>query len=202
MSGDVMQQSEVETWHTSNSNLYVWTHYYRMMLLYMFGKNKEAWALSEICRSIVDHAFGAIDVASVLLIETMTCLAEARRSPKLISRSFIKKRIDKVRRWAHHSPYNFLGTLFLLEAEFAVVNEEHDIAGAKYVCAIALNKESGSLMRTALSNERFGKYCAERGLKADAKKYTDEASRLYEAWGATAKVQHLKNEVRIVNFAD
>ena len=51
-------------------------------------------------------------------------------------------------------------------------------------------------MQTALATERLGKYFLERGDKESAGPYIDEAISLYRQWGATAKVDHLIEEMK------
>jgi hypothetical protein len=107
-----------------------------------------------------------------------------------------KRSMKRIKHWAKHSPINFLGKQFLLEAELAVVTGDTLSALSKYICAISLSTDGGFSMQAALANERAGKFLLEQGDKDLAKPYFEEALLFYEKWGAPTKVQHLKNEVK------
>src|SRR3569623_3701080 len=82
LSGDVMLEAELEQWRLVSENVYLWSHHYRMLLHYMFGRYERAEEFSVACRPLVEHPFGAIDVCLVLFIETLTALALEGQTPK------------------------------------------------------------------------------------------------------------------------
>ena len=83
-----------------------------------------------------------------------------------------------------------------MEAELAVAQRDYHSCLAKYTCAIALSREGGFLWQTALACERAAKYCLAQDC-VDAQSFLEEALVLYEKWGASLKVTHLRNELKI-----
>jgi hypothetical protein len=160
----------------------------------MFGDYDRAERFSHGCRVLDDSPFRAPDVVTLIFFDALTALAQARKS-KRKKCTHAEKRYKRLQCWAKHSPLNFLGKQFLLEAEMAVLAGDQSSAYSKYTCAIALSREGGLIMQTALANERAGKYMLERGDKDSAAFHIREAISLYERWGGTAKVKHLKQEM-------
>jgi hypothetical protein len=194
LTGDIMEESILEQWKHENMGAY-WTHAYRMMLAYMFGDYTRAERFSNGCRTLADYPWGTVDVTVVIFFDALTALAKARASNQKKA-PLAEKRLRRLQYWANHSPRNFLGKQFLLEAEMAALAGQHDSAFSKYTCAIALSREGGFIMQAALANERTGKYLLERDDKESAVFHIREAISLYKRWGATAKVKALKDEMK------
>jgi tetratricopeptide (TPR) repeat protein len=191
-----MDETHLDSWKDSAPAMYMWANYYLMALCYLFGRYDEASVCAARCQEFIRHSFGAVDVCSAVLFETLTNLALERKSRKRGRMKMIKQRMRKMKYWARHSPHNFLGMHFLLEAELAAFKGDKDAALSNYVCAVSLSKEVGALQRVALSNERAGKYLLGLGQRADARQYLDDALRYYEEYGAVVKVDHLRREIR------
>jgi tetratricopeptide (TPR) repeat protein len=195
LAGEAMDETHLDRWKNSVPAIYMWANYYLMVLCYLFGRYDEASERAVHCQQFIRHSFGAVDVCSAVLFETLTNLALERTSRKRGRMNLIKQRMRKMKYWARHSPYNFLGIQFLLEAELSALKGDKDAAFSKYVCAISMSKEVGALQRVALSNERLGKHLLGLGQRADARRYLDDALKYYEEYGAVAKVDHLRREI-------
>lgn len=197
----IMDKDDAGDVAVKTQKMIFWTRFYEMIFCYLFGDYEKAEALSKHCHALVDYPFASIDVAMLLFFETLTLSTQLNLKGKQGRMSLIKQRLERIQYWARHSPYNFLGKQFLLEAELAAVEGDHGSAFAKYVCAISLSKEGGSILLEALANERAGKYFNGLGQKSEAKTYINEAIRTYERWGAMAKASHLQSEVKFVGFS-
>jgi hypothetical protein len=195
LAGDIMGESIIEQWKHENMSLYAWANAYGMMLAYLFGDYTRAEHFSNGCRTLADYPWGAVDVAVVIFFDALTALANARKSNQKKA-PLAEKRLQRLQYWANHSPHNFLGKQFLLEAEMAALAGQHNLAFSKYTCAIALSREGGFIMQTGLANERTGKYLLEQDDKESAVFYIREAISLYKRWGAKAKVKSLKDEMK------
>jgi histidine kinase len=195
LTGEIMEESMLEQWKHENISVYTWSHFHRMLLAYLFGDYDRAEQFSQGCLVIADYPWGAVDVAIVIFFDALTALAKARASNQKKA-PLAEKRLRRLQYWANHSPRNFLGKQFLLEAEMAALAGQHDSAFSKYTCAIALSREGGFIMQAALANERTGKYLLERDDKESAVFHIREAISLYKRWGATAKVKALKDEMK------
>jgi tetratricopeptide (TPR) repeat protein len=125
-------------------------------------------------------------------------MAQARKKNFLRRRMYtsrVRKLLKRVSNLALHSPANFLGKQYLIQAELEVVSKNHQEAMSNFRSAILHTRESRSDMQSALANERFGKYLLEIGDLESARPILEEAYQLYRRWGATAKMKHLKDEI-------
>jgi hypothetical protein len=136
------------------------------------------------------------DIVVVLFFDALINIVQARKPENNRLAPLAEKRLKRLQYWSKHSPINFLGKQFLVEAELCWLYGDMDTAYAKYTCAIALSREGGFIMQTALAHERTCKFLLEQGLDAEtAAFHLREASSLYTRWGATAKVKHLNAEI-------
>jgi hypothetical protein len=195
LTGDIMEESMIDQWKQESMSVYKWSNAYRMMLAYLFGDYTRAEHFSNGCRTLAEYPWGAVDVAVVIFFDALTALAKARKTNQKKA-PLAEKRLQRLQYWANHSPHNFLGKQFLLEAEMAALAGQHNLAFSKYTCAIALSREGGFIMQTGLANERTGKYLLEQDDKESAVFYIREAISLYKRWGAKAKVKSLKDEMK------
>jgi hypothetical protein len=195
LSGDILSEMDIATWRTSNFSLFVWAQHYEMLLSYLFGRYEEAVNASDHCRKFIDRSLGTTDVSTVVLLSGLSHLAVERVSPRRGQMKWVMKCRRKMERWARHAPFNFLGMQFLLEAELASVRGDADAALSKFLCAIALEKESRALLRVALGNERLGRHLTGSGQHAEGRRYLLESLTFYGEYGATAKVRHLQCEL-------
>lgn len=136
-----------------------------------------------------------ISAANARMYHALILLATAKRNSWRRIRK-VKHLLKQLRRWSKSCPENYLGRQFLVEAELAGVQREFKEAYAKYYLAIIQFRDAGCLLYEALANERAGKFCASVGDKEKANKFLNEALKVYESWGAVAKCEHLKSEMR------
>jgi tetratricopeptide (TPR) repeat protein len=196
LTGEIMDQEKLTLEATESSpGLVMWINFYCMVLALFLGDYDRAEEYSSTSHEIYDHSYGGIDSASVLFFESMTLLAQARRG-KRGRISGAKKRIKRLRLWAKHSPVNFLGKLYLLEAELAVATGDKLSAMSKYTSSIALSRQDGFIMQEAQANELAGKFCLEEGEEEAALPFLRESYQLYEQWGGTVKMRHLEEELK------
>ena len=202
LSGQIMTQ-ETLTAEAAEScpGLIVWIHYYCMILAYFFGDFDRAEEYSMTSHKIYDVSYGAMDAASVLFFESMTLLAQARKG-KRGRVAPVRRRLKRLRHWAKHSPLNFLGQQYLIEAELAVATGDNLSALSKYTSSILLFREGGFLMQEAMANERAGKYYVEQGDMALALPFLRASYQLYEKWGGYEKVRHLREELRPLQLCE
>ena len=195
LTGAITTQQEIETWRTINTTGYEFSQFHTMLLCYSFGNYEKAELCAQACKPLADHPFGAPDLALVVLYDALTAIETYRATGRRNYLARAQKRLSKMQHWAQHSPTNFLGKQFLIEAELAVAKSNNHSCLVKYTCAVALSREGGFLWQTALACERAGKYCFASGDKENAGSFFHEALALYEEWGATLKVTHLRDEI-------
>ncbi|KAL7570248.1 hypothetical protein ACA910_020671 [Epithemia clementina (nom. ined.)] len=173
-----------------------WNYYHRMVLSYMVGDYDQAFTESQGCEVLISHPLGAVDTVSLIFFVAMTNLAKASRARKKTQKYIAKavKYLKYISHVAKHCPLNFLGQQFLLEAELCVLRGDHFSVLAKYTSAVAVLREAGMLMPTALANERAGRYFLSVGNKEIGHPFLMEAVRLYSEWGSLLKLNCLVAE--------
>src|SRR5919199_3130810 len=101
---------------------------------------------------------------------------------------------EKIQKWAHYAPMNYLHKYYLVEAE------RHRVLGKKieamelYDRAITLAKENKYLNEEALGNELAGKFYLTWSREAIAQLYMQKAHYAYQVWGAIRKVDDLEHK--------
>lgn len=132
------------------------------------------------------HLFRAL----LLLEPTQTASAEARDQ---VLAALAPDR-DKLERWSEACPENFAHKHWLLAAEIA--RAETKPVGDVLACYEAAISAAGNdfIQFSALTHELQARYLASVGQARLGKLSMQRAYRLYEAWGAQAKLQRLARE--------
>ncbi|MEG4206869.1 serine/threonine-protein kinase PknK [Microcoleus sp. Pol7_A1] len=99
---------------------------------------------------------------------------------------------EKMQKWAHHAPMNYLHKFYLVEAERHRVLDEKIAAMEMYDKAIALAQENEYINEEAVAHELAAKFYLEWGKEKLAKPYLIDAYYAYAKWGAKAKIDHLE----------
>jgi GAF domain-containing protein len=84
----------------------------------------------------------------------------------------------------------------LIEAERNRIRGKKHRAGRYYKQAIDLSKEHRFLPEEALANELLAKHCLASEENSRAKRYLEQALKLYEKWGASARIYRLLETYR------
>lgn len=96
--------------------------------------------------------------------------------------------------WMNSCEANYSHKYFLIEAEKArVLGKQSDDVLELYEQAIVAARKYEFIQHEALANELCAKYWLSKHKEKIATLYLQEAYHLYNRWGATAKVQQLKN---------
>eukprot|EP00980_Cylindrotheca_fusiformis_P019616 scaffold6817_cov114-Cylindrotheca_fusiformis.AAC.1 len=167
---------------------------YEMILCYHFSDIETAESCLKSAE-LVYESISSLTAAYARMYHALVLLANAKKSDWRRIRK-VRRHLKVMREWSKSCPENFLGKQLLVEAELAAVLKKTREAQSKYYLAILQSRDSRMTMQEALANERAGKFCASIGEKQKAKKYLYEALRLYKAWGATAKYEHLEEQMR------
>ncbi|WP_426453962.1 ATP-binding protein [Paenibacillus sp. S-38] len=107
-------------------------------------------------------------------------------------RKRIRKSLRILKKWAAHSPSNYLHLHLLLQAEYDRILDKRMQAGEKYDLSIQAAARSRFLPQEALANERAAMFYLRAGRLKIAKAYLLDARSLYERWGSACKVAQLE----------
>ena len=196
--GEIIPEHELALLQEPGGPLFNFVHGCTMMLGYLFGDLEQATRSSKALRFVLDNPFSGFDASLIVFLDGMVAVRNARRPKNRKNLRHAQKQVKRMCHWAQHSPHTFLCRQFLLEAELAVTTGDQISVHSKYVAAIGAANHSGSIFISALGNELAGKYYMfVRNDEGTALPFLREAFRLYESWGAKAKVEHLSKEVKL-----
>jgi predicted ATPase/signal transduction histidine kinase/GAF domain-containing protein/tRNA A-37 threonylcarbamoyl transferase component Bud32 len=179
-------------------------HYFylnKLIVCYLFGEYEQAAKTATLSELYLGAATAIISVAIFHFYDSLIFLslwANAANPKKEAWLNRVNANQEKMQKWAHHAPMNFLHKFHLVEAEKARVLGRFFEAEEFYEQAIQGSKENGYLQEEALGYELAAKHYLARGREKIAQLYMKEAHYCYERWGAMAKVKDL--EIRYSQF--
>jgi hypothetical protein len=199
LSGTFLSENDFTRLRPTDGVIFVYTRYYMTLLAYFFGDIEAASKHSITLRLALNRAVGAHDHALLPFLDGIVAIANFRMYRHWRSLRVAFAQLRRLRNRAIMStPQLFLSRQFLLEAEIAAAIKGDKSVHSKYVAAIALARDSGSLLLAALGNELAGKYFLRKNQRDLALRFLQEAVQYYKTWGAMAKVDHLSAEMQCV----
>jgi predicted ATPase/serine phosphatase RsbU (regulator of sigma subunit)/tRNA A-37 threonylcarbamoyl transferase component Bud32 len=127
-----------------------------------------------------------------------TCLTTLALSSDITKPSSVhqhyNKRKNKLKQWFTLFPENFSCMWNLVLAEQARIENQHSQAINHFDQALTAAKQNQSVFFESLSNELYAKFWLKRGNQKIAAVFMSEASYLYYRWGATGKLEFLRNQ--------
>jgi PAS domain S-box-containing protein len=179
-------------------------HYFylnKLILCYLFGEYEQAAKTATLSEPYLGAATAIISVAIFHFYDSLIGLslwADAANPEKETWLNRVNANQEKMQKWAHHAPMNFLHKFQLVEAEKARVLGQWFEAEEFYEQAIQGAKENEYIQEEALGYELAAKHYLARGREKIAQLYMKEAHYCYERWGAMAKAKDL--EIRYSQF--
>ncbi len=173
-------------------------HYFylnKLILCYLFGEYEQAEKTATLAELYLSAATALVSVPPFHFYESLIVLgllANASNAEKEAWLHRVNANQEKMQKWAHHAPMNFLHKFHLVEAEKARVLGQFFEAEEFYEQAIQGAKDNEYLQEEALGYELAAKHYLARGRERFAQLYMKEAHYCYERWGATAKVKDLE----------
>ncbi|RCJ16953.1 serine/threonine protein kinase [Nostoc sp. ATCC 43529] len=185
--------------HQQNKD-YMAIHYlylHKLLFCYLFENYSEAIENSTLVESSLNAAPGQITVAIFYFYDSLVQLAVYPDTFESEQNSLLDKvrtNQEKMQKWAHHAPMNYLHKFYLVEAERHRVLGEKLEAIEMYDKAIALAQENEYINEEALAYELAAKFYLSWGKQSIAKTYMTDAYYAYMRWGAVAKVKDLESK--------
>ncbi|MBD2564776.1 MULTISPECIES: AAA family ATPase [Nostoc] len=173
-------------------------HYFylnKLILCYLFGDYEQAAKTATLSEQYLSAATALVSVPPFHFYDSLIFLslfADASNSEKEAWLNRVNANQEKMQKWAHHGPMNFLHKFQLVEAEKARVLGQFFEAEEFYEQAILGAKKNEYLQEEALGYELAAKHYLARGREKFAHLYMKEAHYCYERWGATAKAKDLE----------
>ncbi|HEY9675312.1 MAG TPA: AAA family ATPase [Waterburya sp.] len=172
-------------------------HFYlnKLILCYLFGEYHQAAQIAILTEQYLGEVTALISVPLFHFYDSLvllSLLADASISEKDAWLNCVNINQEKIRKWAHHAPMNYLHKFLLVQAEKARVLGQVLEAEEFYERAISGASKNGYLQEEALAYELAAKFYLSRGREKFAQTYMKEAHYCYGRWGAKAKVADLE----------
>jgi len=199
MSGPIYDESvEIER-HIAGKDFSGLAVYYmsRMTLSYLFDETGEAIEHGEHGVKLLDAVLSTPHVPQMHYYFALALFREAEKVAPAQRRKFLsktKKPLGLIRKFAKSVPANHLAKQHLLEAEWHRSQGNYAQAEQLYQNAIAAARDSGFLHEEAIANELAARFWTIRHNADRSRQHLLEARRLYQKWGAVAKVRHLDQQ--------
>jgi len=171
------------------------TYIYKQMVCYIFGKTPEAAKNEKLARRYLNSISGLYPFSLYYFYRTLNKLRIINSFPprqKKEEWKKIERSQKKLRLWAKHGPQNHQHKSDLVEAEIQKSQSNYLQAEDLYHNSISGAQKNGFLQDEALACELTALYYWERNLHDLAAFYISRASRCYSRWGASSKVEQLK----------
>lgn len=197
LKGTVYDENKMISVHLETQDIGTLCNVYinKSILSYMFSKYDKAMDNSLIAKRYLTGVSGTLTVPIFYFYNSLILLANFHQCSVTMQKKILHKvnaNQQKMKKWSQHASSNFLHKFYLVEAELARILEKVLDAVNFYEKAIKLASDNGYIQDKALSNELIAKFYVSIGNKKIAKVYMEEAVYCYTLWGATAKINQLK----------
>lgn len=174
---------------------------WKIQSCFHLGQFEQALAISQLDSSPIDsfilgvekHFFSAL---------TLLKLLEAKASDQSEQewQTSIERSITRISSLANSCPENYLHLLLILQGAQARLNQEFAQALRYFNQAIQTAKNNGFLHYQALANELAGQVCLLDNMTESAEVHIEQAYKLYNSWGAVAKLEQLRKQYPNTRF--
>ncbi|CQR70675.1 helix-turn-helix transcriptional regulator [Sporomusa ovata] len=169
-------------------------HFSKIQLYYLYGDNAKALVLVEQTCQDFKIISGLLLAAEYIFYCSLVITASIDQLPKNQQKKYrklLRENQQRMNKWSHSCPANFLHKYLLIAAEIARLNGEDNEAMTLYDQSIQSARENGYVQNEALANELAAKFYLVKGRDKVAQVYLADACSGYTKWGANRKVQNL-----------
>ncbi|MEG4012425.1 MULTISPECIES: trifunctional serine/threonine-protein kinase/ATP-binding protein/sensor histidine kinase [unclassified Microcoleus] len=167
----------------------------KVLLNYWFENYSKAMENIALVENYLDAVIGLPAVPIFYFYDSLVRLAVYFDTPQSEQQGILDRvqaNQEKMQKWAHHAPMNYLHKFYLVEAERHRVLNQKIEAIEMYDKAIALAQENEYINEEALAHELAAKFYLEWGKEKLAQPYLIDAYYAYARWGAKAKIDYLE----------
>jgi len=109
--------------------------------------------------------------------------------------------LESMKKWRIYSDWNFSNKLFLLEAEYSFLEEDHTMAISCYNASITSARQHHFVHEEGLAEEKFAIYLLHKKNHEGALDHFCNAKKCYESWGANALVQNVDKTIAALKLS-
>jgi len=192
-------------WQAANNRTLLFAfHLVKTLLLYLWRSPQEAARHAAIAAEHLEAVAGWSLQAIHNFYQSLSLLALCPTAqPEARSQYLAQVEANQTRmqHWASHAPMNYQHKYDLVEAEKLRYLDRPIAAMDCYDRALNAAKTQGYLQEAALTAERAADFYFALGRQRLGQVYLEEASYLYQRWGAKAKVQQLQQQYSPLELA-
>ncbi|MBW4528588.1 MAG: AAA family ATPase [Phormidium tanganyikae FI6-MK23] len=179
----------------ANDGTPITVYFNKLFLCYLFSKYDRAVENLVLAENYLFLVTASLGEPPFYFYGSLARLAIYPRSSTQAQEKILEKVAlsqEKMKRWAHYAPMNYLHKYHLVQAETARVLGQLLEAEEFYEQAIQGARENEYIQEEALAYELAAKHYLARGREKFAQTYMKEAHYCYKRWGAMAKVKDLE----------
>ncbi|MGN8646137.1 AAA family ATPase [Gracilibacillus sp. HCP3S3_G5_1] len=166
----------------------------RLQMAYLFNHRSIALSLMQELEPLVNNTMVLIIAPEYFLYHSLWIvkLIEEGEITRRSGWSKLKANLKKLKKWAKHSPTNYLHKYLLIRAEYQKLIGDDNQATAHYHQAIENAEENGFLQDVAIANHCAANFYLAKQSPKTAKSYVTEAYNGFINWGAVHIAEQIK----------
>ena len=195
LTGGVMDQ-EVQVrkaLKTNNTTVLCTIYQFATVLGYYMGAYQAALAASKDHTKHQQGNKSGFGECEQRFFECLNALALARIESRRLHMRRARKKYKELEEIAKYGRSAVSNRLTLLKGEFAAVDGKVDLALSYFKASAEHAQSEGDRSDQALAYERAGIVLRDARLWNESRKYLNQACDVYEEWGATIRVQHIRS---------
>ena len=195
--GDVYDELKMLSMHqkANDKTALYYLYFNKSLLYYLFQEYHQAASYIALAEPYLDGVTATLNIPLFYFYDSLIKLAVYHDVPNFEQDAIFLKvnnNQEKMKKWAHYAPMNYLHKFHLVEAEQHRVLEQKIEAMDLYDRAIAGAKENEYINEEALAHELAAKFYLRWGKDKIAQVYLTDAYYAYARWGAKAKIEDLE----------
>ncbi|KYG09948.1 hypothetical protein BE21_15110 [Sorangium cellulosum] len=175
----------------------VFFHIMKQIVALLLGYPRDALASAVEAQKSIGAAMAMPIEATHHFFHALTLTAlypDAPAGEQAAFRETLATQLDKLERWAHHCPENYVNRHALVSAELARLDGRDIEAMRLYEQAIQSARANGFVPNEGLAYELAAAFYRSRGFVTFADVYLREARACYASWGADGKVAQIDRQ--------
>ena len=177
------------------------TSFISSIIAYLFYDYEMASKLMKVCKKLKDHLNSFLIPIYYFYNGLIASAMAGKAKNKETFIKTIKEDILYLKRFVNDAPANYLHKVHFLEAELAVLCEDHSEAKSNYQKAILLCKKNRFANEEAMACERYAIFFLKIDSQEDATKLLLQSYSCYEMWNASNKSRHLVQKYPLLKDA-
>ncbi|QWU14527.1 PAS domain S-box-containing protein/diguanylate cyclase (GGDEF) domain-containing protein [Paenibacillus sophorae] len=170
---------------------------YKIKLLFTYESYSDSLAYIDKAYGIIGTLAGSAfmeEFALYTFLNLAYCYKDLSAYDRMKARARMRKEYGRVKKWAAHTPENFLLHERLMKAEWARISGNNELAGKYYDLAIAACEKGNVVRYKALVYELAAKFYNSRLFTEFASYLFRQSLYYYSVWGAKGKIKHINEQ--------